>query len=74
MEHKLKVRPYLAPHSPEEEAAINRGIAEDPDNPEWTEADFARAKPGWAFPELVEILQKPAPAKGREETARHPAP
>lgn len=58
MEHKLKVRPDLAPHSPEEEAAINRGIAEDPDNPEWTEADFARAKPVWAFPDLVETLQK----------------
>lgn len=58
MEHKLKARPDLAPHSPEEEAAINRGIAEDPDNPEWTEADFVRAKPVWAFPDLVEILQK----------------
>ncbi len=29
----------------EEEAAIQRGIAEDPDNPEWTEEDFARALP-----------------------------
>lgn len=31
--------------TPEEEAAIQRGIAADPDNPEWTEEDFARAKP-----------------------------
>jgi uncharacterized protein (DUF4415 family) len=59
MEHKRKLRPVLAPHSAEEEAAINRGIAEDPDNPEWTDADFARAKPVWAFPELVAVLQHP---------------
>ena len=58
MEHKLKSRPALAPHSPEEEAAITRGTAEEPDNPEWTDPDFARAKPVWAFAELVEILQK----------------
>lgn len=32
-------------NTPEEEAAIQRGIAEDPDNPEWTEEDFARALP-----------------------------
>ena len=57
MEHKRKLRPVLAPHSAEEEAAINRGIAEDPDNPEWTGADFARAKPVWEFPELVAVLQ-----------------
>lgn len=29
----------------EEDAAINAGIAADPDNPEWTDADFARARP-----------------------------
>lgn len=28
-----------------EEAAIQRGIAADPDNPEWTADDFARARP-----------------------------
>ena len=31
--------------TPEEEALIAQGIAEDPDNPEWTGADFASAKP-----------------------------
>ena len=30
----------------------------DEENPEWTAETFARAKPIWAFPELVEILQK----------------
>jgi uncharacterized protein (DUF4415 family) len=29
----------------EEDAAINAGIAADPDSPEWTEEDFARARP-----------------------------
>ncbi len=31
--------------TPEEDEAINRGIAPDPDNPEWTDEDFARARP-----------------------------
>lgn len=31
--------------TPEEDAAINAGIATDPDNPEWTAEDFARARP-----------------------------
>ena len=30
----------------------------DDENPEWTAETFARAKPVWAFPDLVEILQK----------------
>lgn len=29
----------------EEEAAIQRGIALDPDNPEWTDEDFKNARP-----------------------------
>jgi len=28
-----------------EDAEIQRGIEQDPDNPEWTEADFANARP-----------------------------
>ncbi len=35
--------------TPEEEIQINAGIAADPDNPEWTEEDFARAKPASEF-------------------------
>jgi len=31
--------------TPEEEAMIQAGIASDPDNPEWSEDDFARARP-----------------------------
>ena len=44
--------------TPEEDAAINRGITLDPDARELDDEWFARAKPVWAFPELVEILQK----------------
>ena len=38
----------------EEDAAINAGIALDPDNPEWTDEDFARARPAIEVcPEIV---------------------
>lgn len=38
----------LERNSLEDEAAIQRGIEADPDNPEWTEADFAAAQPAAA--------------------------
>ncbi|MEY4983303.1 MAG: hypothetical protein RIR62_1569 [Pseudomonadota bacterium] len=67
-------RVTLVPISDEEEAAINRGIALDPDSPEMTDEDFARLRPVWDFPELVEILQKhgklgrpPLPEGARKE-------
>jgi uncharacterized protein (DUF4415 family) len=45
-------------NTPEEEAAIQRGIAQDPDNPEWTEEDFKRARPAAEMlpPELYREL------------------
>ena len=43
--------------TPEEDAAINKAIAEDPDTHELVDEWFARAKPVWAFPELVAVLQ-----------------
>ncbi len=39
------MRRKFEPNTPEEEAAIQAGIASDPDNPEWTEEDFAQARP-----------------------------
>ena len=35
----------LKRNTPEQEAAIQAGIAADPDAPEWTDADFAQARP-----------------------------
>ncbi len=58
MDQPRKLKPYPVRPTPEEDAAINRGIAGDPDNPEWTDEDWAQARPVWEFPELVEILQK----------------
>ena len=34
----------------------------DPANPEWTEADFARAQPPEAFPDLMAVIKR---GKGR---------
>jgi uncharacterized protein (DUF4415 family) len=44
--------------TPEEDAAINRGIAGDPDARELDAEWFAEARPVWDFPDLVEALQK----------------
>jgi uncharacterized protein (DUF4415 family) len=38
-------RKRIASLSDSEEAAIRAGIAHDPDNPEWTDEDFALARP-----------------------------
>nr|WP_134138031.1 antitoxin MazE-like protein [Paraburkholderia sp. BL6665CI2N2] len=40
----------------EEEAAIQRGIAADPDNPEWTAQDFAQARP------FAQVMRERRPA------------
>lgn len=43
----------------EEEARIQAGIAADPDNPEWTEEDFARARPfAEVFPEMAAAIER----------------
>jgi uncharacterized protein (DUF4415 family) len=42
-----------------EEAEIQRGIALDEDNAEWTEEDFRRARPfAEVFPELAESIRR----------------
>ncbi len=47
------------PLSDAEEAAIQAGIRKDPDNPEWTKEDFARAKPfAEVFPDLAASIQR----------------
>lgn len=47
----------------DEELRIQKGIAEDPDNPEWTEEDFKNARPfAEVFPDLAESIRR---ARGR---------
>ena len=44
----------------QEEAAIQRGIAADPDNPELTDEDFARFRPAVeVVPEIVAAFRRP---------------
>jgi uncharacterized protein (DUF4415 family) len=55
---KFKKRP-IPEISDEEEAEIQAGIAQDPDNPEWTEEDFRNAKPfAEVFPALLEKIEE----------------
>jgi uncharacterized protein (DUF4415 family) len=48
----------LAKVSADEAAERTRAADEDTDSPEWTEADFAEARPVSDFPELAGILRK----------------
>ena len=58
-------REVLIP-SDEEEEAIQRGIALDPDAPEWTDEDWARARPAVeAVPHVVERHRR---TRGRQRT------
>ena len=59
-----KLKPGTIFPTPDEEAAINAGIAADPDTFELDEAWFARARPAReVMPEMVERMEK-ARAKG----------
>jgi uncharacterized protein (DUF4415 family) len=69
---KLKVG-HISP-SAEEDARINKGIAADADNPEWTPEQFASARPAHeffeqpAYQELVSIRRKPG-ERGAQKAA-----
>lgn len=53
-------------NSPEEEAAIQRGIEADPDTWEVTEADWANARPAIeVVPEIVEAWRR---SRGKQKT------
>lgn len=68
-----KLKPGTGRPSPQEDAAINAGIAADVDNPEWTEADFANARPANAvfdpatFAALVSLRKRPG-ERGQQKT------
>ena len=52
--------------SSEEETRIQQGIADDPDNTEWTEEDFRKAKPfREALPELAAAIDRAKTKRGR---------
>lgn len=54
--------------SDEDEAAIQRGIAADPDNPEWTAEEIAQARPfREVFPELAAAIDR---SRGRPRAER----
>ena len=57
LKDKRSGRRVLLP-TPEEDAAITAAAESDPDNPIWTDEDFARARPIWDFPDLVADLQR----------------
>jgi uncharacterized protein (DUF4415 family) len=50
----------VTPPSKAEDERINRGMAGDPDNPEWSDKDFARARPAKEIlpPRLYEAAVK----------------
>jgi uncharacterized protein (DUF4415 family) len=53
------MKPKVPPLTDEEEAEIQREIAEDPDNPEATDEELAQAVPfAEAFPELMESIRR----------------
>jgi hypothetical protein len=55
----VKPKPAWLEISDEEEVRIQKGIAQDPDNPEWSEDDFKRAKPfAEVFPDFAEEMRK----------------
>jgi uncharacterized protein (DUF4415 family) len=53
-------KPTSLPGMAEDPAPFRRLRPDEPDEdtPEWTDEDFARAKPVWDYPDLVEFLQK----------------
>ena len=54
----------------EEEEEIQRQIAQDPDAPEWTDEDWARARPAMEVdPELVEWSRR---TRGRQKLPKEP--
>ena len=58
MEQVRRVRPKLAPISPEEDAAITAAALSDPDAQPLTDEELAQFRPVWDFPEEVAFLQR----------------
>lgn len=60
----------LPPLTDEEEAEIQKGIAQDPDNPELTDEQLANMKPfREVFPDLAESIDREIAKRGRPSKA-----
>lgn len=70
----MKTKPELILPTDAEDIQINAGITADPDNPEWSAADFQRAQPAKeffaaaAFENLVALKRKPG-ERGPQKSA-----
>jgi uncharacterized protein (DUF4415 family) len=65
-----RAKRYIHELTDAEEARIQAGIAKDPDNPEWTEEDWAKARPAAEVlpPELyAALVRRP---RGRPKAAQ----
>ena len=62
-----KLKPGHISPTPEEDVAINAGIAADPDAKEWTDKEFREAKPASDFftPEALKALTAAKRPRGR---------
>ena len=69
---KIAKKRKAPPITDAEEAAIQRGIAQDPDNPEWTAEDFARARRAKEVlpPKLYDALVRRSRERQRQEASR----
>ncbi len=69
------MRASFKPNTDEEEAAIQRGIAQDPDNPEWTEEMFRNARPASEMmpPEIYNELVASSERARRRGPGRKPS-
>lgn len=72
----MSKRPKILPPTEEEDAAINRGIAEDPDVPELTDEDFKRMRPAQEVaPEIVKAYHEGRlKVRGRPKAPSHKVP
>jgi uncharacterized protein (DUF4415 family) len=64
-----KLKPGTVVPTPEEDVVIDAGISADDDNPEWTDKDFARARPATEVlgAEAVAALKRQSGQRGPQK-------
>ena len=58
MGRREKLTQHVELPTDEEDAEITRAAESDPDNPPWTDEEWARARPVTDFPEIADILRR----------------